>query len=59
MVTVTVSSRPATISGLSIDDCMKALSEVEIAAPVKAGSVVLADVCGTGVDIIATKSVGV
>ena len=42
-----------------IDDCMKALSEVEIAAPVKAGSVVLADVCGTGVDIIATKSVGV
>ena len=42
-----------------IDECMKALSAVEIAAPVKAGSVVLANVCGTGVDIIATKSVGV
>ena len=41
-----------------IDECMKALSGVEIAAPVKAGSVVLANVCGTGVDIIATKSVG-
>ena len=41
-----------------IDDCMKALSEVQIAAPVAAGSVVLANVCGTGVDIIATKSVG-
>ena len=40
-----------------IADCMRALSEVRIAAPVAAGSVVLADVCGTGVDVIATKSV--
>ena len=40
-----------------IGDCMRALSEVQITAPVAAGSVVLADVCGTGVDIIATKSV--
>ncbi|MGN0997459.1 MAG: DUF1667 domain-containing protein [Candidatus Ventricola sp.] len=40
-----------------IGDCMRALSEVRIAAPVAAGSVVLADVCGTGVDVIATKSV--
>ena len=40
-----------------ISDCMRALSEVQITAPVAAGSVVLADVCGTGVDVIATKSV--
>ncbi|MCI6907647.1 MAG: DUF1667 domain-containing protein [Clostridiales bacterium] len=40
-----------------IADCMRALSEVQITAPVAAGSVVLADVCGTGVDVIATKSV--
>ena len=40
-----------------ITECMKALSEVKLAAPIKAGSVVIADVCGTGVDIIATKHV--
>lgn len=37
--------------------CMAALADVKLRAPVAAGSVVLADVCGTGVDIIATKSV--
>ena len=40
-----------------IKDCMKALSEVQLTAPIKAGTVVLPDVCGTGVDIIATKHV--
>ena len=40
-----------------IQDCMQALSEVKLTAPVAAGSVVIADVCGTGVDVIATKSV--
>ncbi len=45
------------ISKKLIRPCMKALSEVRITAPVKAGQVVLADVCGTGVDVIATKSV--
>ena len=37
--------------------CMEALTEVALSAPVAAGTVVLADVCGTGVDVIATKSV--
>ena len=37
--------------------CMQALSKVELTAPIAAGTVVLPDVCGTGVDIIATKSV--
>ena len=40
-----------------IADCMRALSAVQITAPVAAGSVVLENVCGTGVDVIATKSV--
>lgn len=34
-----------------------ALSEACVAPPVHAGDVVLADVCGTGVDVIATKTV--
>lgn len=37
--------------------CMQALAKVELTAPISAGSVVLSDVCGTGVDVIATKSV--
>ena len=40
-----------------IKDCMKALADVQLDAPVEAGRVVLANVCGTGVDVIATKSV--
>lgn len=37
--------------------CMKALSGISLQAPVRMGDVVLADVCGTGVDVIATKTV--
>lgn len=40
-----------------IFDCVKALKEVKVAAPVHIGDVVLADVAGTGVDVIATKNV--
>lgn len=40
-----------------IADCMAALAQLRLTAPIAAGSVVLADVCGTGVDMIATKSV--
>ncbi len=40
-----------------IDACMKALKEVEVTAPVQIGDIVLADVAGTGVDVIATKHV--
>lgn len=45
------------ISKKLIAQCMKELAAVELQAPVAAGSVVLANVCGTGVDVIATKSV--
>lgn len=40
-----------------IKNCMKALAQAKLTAPIVAGTVVLADVCGTGVDVIATKSV--
>lgn len=40
-----------------IFDCMKALKKVRVTAPVHIGDVVLEDVAGTGVDIIATKTV--
>lgn len=36
--------------------CMEALSKVKLKATIEAGSVILGDVLGTGVDIIATKS---
>ena len=40
-----------------IFDCVRALKELEVKAPVAIGDVVLCDVAGTGIDIIATKSV--
>lgn len=40
-----------------IMDIMKALENVKVSAPVKIGDIVLKDVAGTGVDIVATKNV--
>ena len=40
-----------------IFDCMQALSQVKLTAPVAAGTVILSNVCDTGVDVIATKNV--
>ena len=40
-----------------IFDCMRAIEGVEVAAPVHIGDVIVKDVCGTGVDVIATKEV--
>lgn len=37
--------------------CMKELSNLKVEAPVKLGDVILPNVCDSGVDIIATKSV--
>lgn len=42
-----------------IFDCMEAIRDIELKAPVVMGQVVLADVCGTGVDIVATKNIPV
>lgn len=40
-----------------IFDCVRAIRNIELEAPVVIGQLVLADVCGTGVDIVATKNV--
>lgn len=39
-----------------IFQCIQALKDVKVKAPVRIGDVVLADVAGTGVDIIATRN---
>ena len=40
-----------------IFDCMEALKKVTVTAPVQIGEVIIKNVCGTGVDVIATKKV--
>ena len=40
-----------------IFDCVKALKDVEVTAPVKIGDVIVENVAGTGVIVIATKNV--
>lgn len=39
-----------------IFEAMRQLNAITISAPVKMGDVVLSNVCGTGIDFIATKS---
>ena len=38
-------------------DCMDEIRKLDLTAPVKRGDVLIKDVCGTGVDIIATGEV--
>lgn len=40
-----------------IFECMDALKNVKVKAPVKTGDVVLTNAAGTGVDVVATKDV--
>ena len=40
-----------------IDDCMRAVMERPFTPPIAAGDVLIPNVCGTGVDVIATKAV--
>jgi CxxC motif-containing protein len=40
-----------------IFDICKALETVEVNAPVSIGDVLVKDVCGTGVDVVATKNI--
>ena len=37
--------------------CMAALAALELKPPIHMGQVVIADVCGSGVDVVATKQV--
>ena len=41
----------------AIFDCVKALRDIDVPAPVTIGQVIISDVAGTGVDIVATKNV--
>ena len=40
-----------------IFDCVRELQAIDIPAPVAIGDVILEDVCGTGVAVVATKNV--
>lgn len=40
-----------------IDDCINVLKGVQVKAPVKIGDVILENVAGTGISIVATKNV--
>lgn len=37
-------------------DCMKEINAVQVTAPVTAGDIILENVAGTGVDVVATQS---
>ena len=37
---------------------MDAINHVKVAAPIRIGDVVISNVCGTGVDVVATSNVG-
>lgn len=53
---VSVKTR-APIPKQRIFDCMKELGGLRLAAPIQAGTVICPNVCGSGVDVIATRSV--
>lgn len=38
-------------------DCMAAIRKAKVQAPVQIGDVVIENVCGTGVNVVATKNV--
>lgn len=40
-------------------DCIRALREIELTAPVSMGEVAAKDICGSGVDVVVTADVGV
>ena len=40
-----------------IGDVIDAITGIEVEAPIRIGDVILADVAGTGVDVIATKNI--
>ncbi len=40
-----------------INDCVKALKDVEVEAPIKIGDVLVSNVADTGVDIVATRNI--
>ena len=57
MPVVSVRTRNA-IPKDKIDECVSALQKINVSAPVSIGDVIIEDVAGTGIDIIATSAVG-
>ena len=41
-----------------IFDCLERIHGVEVVPPVRIGDVIVKDVCGTGVDVVATMEIG-
>jgi CxxC motif-containing protein len=39
-------------------DCMAVLRNVTVTAPVSMGAIIVGDLCGTGVDMVSTASIG-
>ena len=39
-----------------MNQCLEALYTIRLEAPVKRGDVIAADICGTGVDIVASRT---
>lgn len=56
--TVSVKTREDIPKG-KIMDCVKALKNVAVDAPVRIGDIVMGNVAGTGVDVVATKNVNI
>ena len=46
----------AEIPKSKMEECLACLYDLMLAAPVEKGQVILADICGTGVDVIASRS---
>ncbi|MDR2939593.1 MAG: DUF1667 domain-containing protein [Clostridiales bacterium] len=40
-----------------IAECMQALKGIEISAPVSIGAIIIENICGTGINIIATRGI--
>ena len=58
MRTVTSSVPASDIPRGKILECMEAIHTAAVQAPVHLGDIILADIAGTGVDLVATKTVG-
>lgn len=40
-----------------IFDCLRAMKSIELKAPITVGSVILEDVCGSGINVVATRDI--
>ena len=58
LATVSVKTASAIPKG-KIFDCVRELQAIDLTAPVAIGDVIIENVCGTGVSIVATKNVPV